>query len=77
MPSSSESKARSGLASMRSRASLDSSSSCSLGTRQAYLEDLRAHLREHEAELSKEARERIDANPLRAFDSDDEGTKAV
>ena len=49
----------------------------SLGTRQAYLEELKAHLRAHEGELAKEVRERIDANPLRAFDSDDEGTRAV
>jgi histidyl-tRNA synthetase len=49
----------------------------SLDTRQAYLEELKAHLRSHEAELSKEVRERIDANPLRAFDSDDEGTQTV
>jgi histidyl-tRNA synthetase len=49
----------------------------SLGTRQAYLDELRAHLRAHEGEISKEVRERIDANPLRAFDSDDEGTRAV
>jgi histidyl-tRNA synthetase len=49
----------------------------SLETRQAYLEELKAHLRAHEAELSKEVQERIDANPLRAFDSDDEGTRAV
>jgi len=49
----------------------------SLDTRQAYLEELKAYLRSHEAELAKEVRERIDANPLRAFDSDDEGTRAV
>jgi histidyl-tRNA synthetase len=49
----------------------------SLGTRQAYLEELKEHLHAHEGELSKEVRERIDANPLRAFDSDDEGTRAV
>jgi histidyl-tRNA synthetase len=49
----------------------------SLATRQAYLEDLKAHLRAHEGELSKDVRERIDANPLRAFDSDDEGTRAA
>jgi histidyl-tRNA synthetase len=49
----------------------------SLDTRQAYLEELKGHLRSHEAELAKEVRERIDANPLRAFDSDDEGTRAV
>ena len=49
----------------------------SLDTRQAYLEELKAHLHAHEDELSKEVRERIEANPLRAFDSDDEGTKAA
>ncbi len=46
-------------------------------TRVAYGERLRAHLREREAELSAEVRGRIDANPLRAFDSDHEGTRAV
>jgi histidyl-tRNA synthetase len=49
----------------------------SLGARQAYLEELKAHLRAHEGDLATEVRERIDANPLRAFDSDDEGTRAV
>jgi histidyl-tRNA synthetase len=49
----------------------------SLDARQAYLEELKAHLHTHEGELAKEVRERIDVNPLRAFDSDDEGTQAV
>jgi histidyl-tRNA synthetase len=49
----------------------------SLDTRHAYLEELKAHLRANEGDLAKEVRERIDANPLRAFDSDDEGTQAV
>jgi histidyl-tRNA synthetase len=49
----------------------------SLDARQAYTEELRAHLRAHEGDLAEEVRERIDANPLRAFDSDDEGTAAV
>ena len=49
----------------------------SLAARRGYLEELRAHLRAHEGELSKEVRERIDLNPLRAFDSDHEGTRAV
>lgn len=49
----------------------------SLDARRAYLEDLKAHLHAHEAELSKDVRERIDINPLRAFDADDEGTQAV
>jgi histidyl-tRNA synthetase len=46
-------------------------------SRRDYLEDLKAHLREHEVELSQEVRERIDLNPLRAFDADDEGTRAA
>jgi histidyl-tRNA synthetase len=46
-------------------------------TRSAYREELIAHLRAHESELSREVRERIDANPLRAFDSDHGGTRAV
>jgi histidyl-tRNA synthetase len=45
--------------------------------RSAYLEELKAHLRAHEADLSKDVRERIEINPLRAFDADDEGTRAV
>ncbi len=49
----------------------------SLGSRRAYLDELKAHLRAHEAELSEDVRERIDVNPLRAFDSDDGGTQAV
>jgi histidyl-tRNA synthetase len=49
----------------------------SLQARQAYLEELKAHLHAHEGELAKEVRERIEINPLRAFDSDDEGTQAV
>lgn len=46
-------------------------------TRAAYADDLRAHLRANEAALSDEVRARIDANPLRAFDSDHPGTKSV
>src|SRR5512133_948033 len=49
----------------------------SLDARRAYLEELRAHLRAHESELSEDVRERIEANPLRAFDSDHEGTRGV
>jgi histidyl-tRNA synthetase len=49
----------------------------SLDSRRAYLEDLKAHLHAHEGELSKDVRERIDVNPLRAFDADDEGTRGV
>jgi len=49
----------------------------SLDARRAYLEDLKAHLHEHEGDLSKDVRERIDINPLRAFDADDDGTRGV
>jgi histidyl-tRNA synthetase len=49
----------------------------SFKARRAYLEDLKAHLHAHEGELSRDVRERIDINPLRAFDSDDEGTRGV
>ncbi len=49
----------------------------SLDARRAYLEDLKAHLRANEDQLSEDVRERIDLNPLRAFDADDEGTRTV
>jgi histidyl-tRNA synthetase len=52
----------------------------SLGSPEAradYREELIAHLRRHEDELDKDVRERIDENPLRAFDSKHEGTRAV
>jgi histidyl-tRNA synthetase len=45
--------------------------------RSAYMEELKAHLRAHEADLSEDVRERIEINPLRAFDADDEGTRGV
>jgi histidyl-tRNA synthetase len=46
-------------------------------TRAAYRERLQEYLRAHEAELSQEVRDRIDLNPLRAFDSDHPGTQRV
>ena len=46
-------------------------------TRASYREELKSYLHAHEDDLSTEVRERIDANPLRAFDADDEGTQAV
>ncbi len=49
----------------------------SLDSRRAYLEELKAHLRANEGELSEDVRERIEINPLRAFDSDHEGTRGV
>jgi histidyl-tRNA synthetase len=49
----------------------------SQAARAAYREELKAHLRANEGDLSREARERIELNPLRAFDADDEGTHGV
>jgi histidyl-tRNA synthetase len=49
----------------------------SIDVRAAYREELKEYLRAHESRLAREVRERLDANPLRAFDSDDEGTRAV
>ena len=49
----------------------------SLDARKEYLEELKAYLRSNEADLSKDVRERIEINPLRAFDADDEGTRGV
>jgi histidyl-tRNA synthetase len=46
-------------------------------TRRAYSDELREHLRAHEADLSDDVRGRIDRNPLRAFDSDHQGTRRV
>ena len=49
----------------------------SLEARRAYMEELKAHLHASEGDLSEDVRERIDLNPLRAFDSDHEGTRGV
>jgi histidyl-tRNA synthetase len=52
----------------------------SLGSAEArarYREELTAYLRSREGELAGEVRDRIDLNPLRAFDSDHPGTQAV
>lgn len=46
-------------------------------TRAAYRAELQAYLRAHEDRLSREVRDRIDLNPLRAFDSDHPGTREV
>ena len=46
-------------------------------TRASYLEELTAYLRSREAELSDEVRARLGQNPLRAFDADHPGTRAV
>jgi histidyl-tRNA synthetase len=49
----------------------------SLDARRSYLEVLKSYLRERSGELSEDVRERIEINPLRAFDSDHEGTAVV
>ena len=46
-------------------------------TRADYVDELRDYLRAREGELSEEVRERLDQNPLRAFDADHAGTRAV
>jgi histidyl-tRNA synthetase len=46
-------------------------------TRGEYRERLQAHLRAHEQSLSEDVRDRIELNPLRAFDSDHPGTRTV
>jgi histidyl-tRNA synthetase len=46
-------------------------------TRREYLEELTSYLRANEAELSEEVRGRLEINPLRAFDADHPGTRAV
>jgi histidyl-tRNA synthetase len=45
--------------------------------RAAYRGELQAYLHEHEDALSAEVRQRIDLNPLRAFDADHPGTREV
>jgi histidyl-tRNA synthetase len=46
-------------------------------TRAEYREELKRYLRAHEQELAQEVRDRIDLNPMRAFDSTDRSTKLV
>jgi len=46
-------------------------------SRAAYREELQAYLRAHEDQLSQEVRDRIDLNPLRAFDAKHESTQRV
>jgi histidyl-tRNA synthetase len=47
----------------------------SAATRAEYRSRLQEHLRAHEAQLAQEVRERVELNPLRAFDSEHEGTR--
>jgi len=46
-------------------------------TRQAYVPELRSYLQRHRGELDPDSVSRMDANPLRTFDSKHEGTQAV
>jgi histidyl-tRNA synthetase len=46
-------------------------------TRAAYRDELQRFLRAHEDDLSQEVRDRIDLNPLRAFDADHPGTRQI
>ena len=46
-------------------------------TRAEYRQELQQYLRTHEERLSHEVRERIDLNPMRAFDATDDSTRAV
>ena len=46
-------------------------------TRAAFREDLKAHLLAHADQLSDDVRNRMELNPLRAFDSDHPGTREV
>jgi histidyl-tRNA synthetase len=47
------------------------------GARAEYREELAAYLRAHQDELSEDVRNRIDLNPLRAFDAKHPGTQRV
>jgi histidyl-tRNA synthetase len=49
----------------------------SLDARAEYRDRLAAYLRAHAERLSRDVRERIDLNPLRAFDAKDPGTQEV
>jgi histidyl-tRNA synthetase len=46
-------------------------------TRAEYRDELTAYLRDHEQQLSADVRNRIDMNPMRAFDSSDPSTREV
>ncbi len=65
------------LEEMGVKARLRLSSLGSSESRAAHRERLQAHLHSHESELSEEVKGRIELNPLRAFDSDHEGTRRV
>jgi histidyl-tRNA synthetase len=65
------------LSEMGVSATLRLSSLGGADSRAEYRARLQAYLREHDAGLSEDVRSRIELNPLRAFDSDHAGTRAV
>ena len=46
-------------------------------TRRAYVPELRSYLQEHRDDLDPDSAARMETNPLRTFDSKDQGTQAV
>ena len=65
------------LEALRVKARLRISSLGTPATRAEYGEELKEYLRANSARLSQEVRDRIDLNPLRAFDADHPGTREV
>jgi histidyl-tRNA synthetase len=65
------------LEALRVQARLRISSLGTPDTRADYRDELREYLRTNSARLSQEVRDRIDLNPLRAFDADHPGTREV
>ena len=65
------------LEALQVQARLRISSLATPETRQAYRDELAEYLRANESRLSQEVRDRIDLNPLRAFDADHPGTREV
>jgi histidyl-tRNA synthetase len=65
------------LEALRAQARLRISSLGTPATRAEYREELTSYLRSNSERLSQEVRDRIDLNPLRAFDADHPGTREV
>jgi len=65
------------LAALGVRATLKISSLGTAETRAEYRDELTGYLRAREDQLSDEVRNRIDLNPMRAFDATDPSTRAV
>jgi histidyl-tRNA synthetase len=65
------------LEALRVQARLRIASLGTPATRAGYRDELTRYLRANESRLSEEVRDRIDLNPLRAFDADHPGTREV